>query len=75
MGYRLLKGGAAQRLVAGVAPPFDGRVREPRLHEVMRQRFRLGRRRCGEAVAQNLGDATAPRSLWWPHARCRGQGE
>ena len=57
MGDRLLEGGAAQRLVAGLAPPFDGGVGHARLREMMRQRFRLGRRRIGEAVAQNLGDA------------------
>src|SRR5215469_14036486 len=53
---RLLEGGTAQRLVAGLAPPFDGGVGQTRLRRVMRQHFRLGRRRVREAVAQNLGD-------------------
>jgi hypothetical protein len=54
---RLLKRGAAKRLVAGLAPPFDRRVGQPRLREMMRRRFRrrLGGR--GEAVAEDLGDA------------------
>src|SRR5271168_3809578 len=37
-----LEGGAAQRLVAGLAPPFDGIIGHAGLREVMRQRFRLG---------------------------------
>jgi len=47
----------SQRLVAGIAPPFDRRVGQARLSEVMRKRFRLGRRNGGEAIAQTLGDA------------------
>jgi hypothetical protein len=31
---RLLKGGAAQRLIAGLAPPFDRRIGEARLREM-----------------------------------------
>src|SRR5215472_2171627 len=46
-----------QRLVAGLAPPFDGGVGQTRLCKMMRQYFRLGRRGVREAVAQNLGDA------------------
>jgi hypothetical protein len=41
MRYRLLEGGAAQCLVAGLAPPFDRRVGLARMSEVMRERFRL----------------------------------
>ncbi len=48
---RLLERGAAQRLVAGLAPPFDRRVRHARLREVVRQRFGLGGRGVGKAVA------------------------
>src|ERR1700719_994702 len=51
---RLLKGGTAQRLVAGLAPPLDRRVGETGFGEMMRQGFRLGRSRGGEAVAQSL---------------------
>jgi hypothetical protein len=36
------EGGAAQRLVAGLAPPFDRLIVEARLGEVMRQHFGLG---------------------------------
>src|SRR5215471_15519938 len=54
---RLLEGGTAQRLVAGLAPPFDGGLGQSSLRKVMRQHFRLGRRSVGEAVTQNLGDA------------------
>ena len=54
---RLLEGGAAQRLVAGLAPPFDGGIGQTRLRKMMRQHFRLGRRRLRETVPQNLGDA------------------
>jgi hypothetical protein len=54
---RFLESGTMQRLVAGFAPPFDGRVGQTRLREVMRQHFRLGRRSVREAIAQNLGDA------------------
>ena len=55
---RFLEGGAAQRLVAGLAPPFDRGVGHARLREVMREHFRLGGGGVGEAVAQNLRDAT-----------------
>ena len=54
---RFLEGGAAQRLVAGLAPPFDRGVGHAGLAEVISERFRLGRRRIGEAIAQNFGDA------------------
>jgi hypothetical protein len=54
---RFLESGAAQRLVAGLAPPFDRRVGHARLREVISQRFRLGGGRISEAVAQSLGDA------------------
>ena len=51
---RLLKGGTAQRLVAGLAPPFDRGVSKTGLGEMMRQHFGLRRRLVGEAVAQGL---------------------
>ena len=38
MGDRLLEGGAAQRLVAGLAPPFDGEIVEAGLGEMMGDR-------------------------------------
>jgi|ERR1700674_435299 len=41
MRCRLLKRGAAQRLVAGLAPPFDRSFGEARLREMMRDDFRL----------------------------------
>ena len=51
MGDRLLEGGAAQSLVAGLAPPFDRQIVEPSLGEVMGDRLGFGR--C--AFAQDLG--------------------
>ena len=51
MGDRLLEGRAAQRLVAGLAPPFDRKIVEAGLREMMGDRFGFGR--C--AVAQDLG--------------------
>ena len=51
---RFLKRGAAQRLIAGLAPPFDGRVGHARLREVISERFRLSRGGVGEAIAQDL---------------------
>ena len=50
---RLGEGGAAQRLVARLAPPFDREVGLSRLREVMRERLGLRRGR-GE---QDLGRA------------------
>jgi hypothetical protein len=57
MGDRLLESRAAERLVAGLAPPFDRRVGETGLCKVISERFRLAPRCVGETVAQNLGDA------------------
>ena len=54
---RLSEGGAAQRLVAGFAPPFDRKLRLARLREVMRERLGLQRGR-GQ---QNLGRAPVQR--------------
>jgi hypothetical protein len=51
---RLLKGGTAQRLVAGLAPPFDRRINQTSLREMMRQHFGLSRRLVVEAIAQSL---------------------
>src|SRR5580693_1222071 len=42
---RLLEGGAAQRLVARLAPPFDREFVEAGLSEMMGDDLRLGRRR------------------------------
>src|SRR5208337_4648302 len=56
MGDRLLEGRAAQRLVARLAPPFDGEIVETGLGEMMGDRFGLGVR-----VAQRLGRAAVER--------------
>ena len=47
MGDRLLERGAPQRLVAGLAPPFDREVVEAGLREMMGDDFRLGRGAVG----------------------------
>src|SRR6516165_9462518 len=57
---RLLEGGTAQRLVAGLAPPFDGGVGQTRLRKVMRQHFRLGRSAL-KAIAQDFRGAAVQR--------------
>jgi hypothetical protein len=56
MGDRFLEGRAAQRLVARLAPPFDGEVVEARFGEMMGDDFRLG---CGalRLIAQDFGGA------------------
>ena len=56
MGDRLLEGRAAQRLVARLAPPFDGEIVEAGLGEMMGDRFGLG-----VGVAQRLGRAAVQR--------------
>jgi hypothetical protein len=43
MGDRLLKGRAAQSLIARLAPPFDCKIVEAGLGEVMGDDFRRGR--------------------------------
>ena len=58
MGDRLLEGRAAQRLVARLAPPFDGEIVETGLGEMMGDRFGLGAARL---VAQHLGRAAMQR--------------
>ena len=58
MGDRLLEGRAAQRLVARLAPPFDGEIVEPGLGEMMGDRLGLGR--CAFRLTHKLrrrGDA------------------
>src|SRR5262249_5468178 len=50
-------GSRAGPRLGALPPPWVGGVTRPRLRKVMRQPFRLGRRRVREAVAQNLGDA------------------
>jgi hypothetical protein len=54
---RFLEGGAAQRLVASLTPPFNGGIGQAGLSKVMRKHFGLRRRLVGEAVAQSLSDA------------------
>jgi hypothetical protein len=51
MGNRLLECGAAKGLVARLAPPFDRKIVEARLGEVMRDRLGFGR--C--AFTQDFG--------------------
>jgi hypothetical protein len=51
MGDRLLEGGAAQSLVARLAPPFDCKIVEAGLREMMRDGLGFGR--C--AFAQEFG--------------------
>ena len=57
MGYRLLEGRAAQRLVAGLAPPLDRLIVEAGLREMMGDRFGFGRR----AFAQDFRRAAMER--------------
>ena len=57
MGDRLLEGRAAQRLVARLAPPFDGEIVETGLGEMMGDRLGLGA--C--ASTQHLGGAAMQR--------------
>src|SRR5215831_12026752 len=47
---------AAQGLVAGLAPPFDCRLVEPGLGQMMGDEFRLGRGDRRELAAQCIGD-------------------
>jgi len=62
LGYRLNQRRALQRPLSRLAPPLDGRFREARLSEVMRQQFRLGRSSAADIIEQNLGDATVQNS-------------
>ena len=60
MGDRLLEGGPAKRLVARLAPPFDGEIVETGLGEMMGDRFGLGvggDQRVGGATVQRLAAA------------------
>ena len=60
MGDRLLEGRAAQRLVARSSPPFDCRIVEPGLGEMMGDRLELGVRaeqRLGGVAMQRLAPA------------------
>ena len=52
---RLLPG-AAQGLVAGLPPPFDRRLVETGLSQMMSDEFRFGRRDRRELSAQGIGD-------------------
>ena len=59
MGDRFLEGGAAQRLIAGLAPPFDGGVGHACLREVAgRQSLRFARGGIGKTVAQHFRHAS-----------------
>ena len=60
MGYRLLEGGTAERLVARLPPPFDGEIVEAGLSKMMRDRFGLsvgGDQRLGRAAVERLAVA------------------
>ena len=52
----LLERGAAERLVAGFSPPFDRRLVEPGLRQMVGDEFRLGRRDRRELSAQGISD-------------------
>ena len=56
MGDRLLERGAAQRLVAGLSPPFDREFVEAGLRKMVGDDFWLGRRALG-GIAQEFGGA------------------
>ena len=56
MGGGLLERRTAERLVAGLAPPFDRRLVETGLGQMMGDDFRLGRDDCRELAAQGIGD-------------------
>jgi hypothetical protein len=56
MGGCLLERRAAQGLVASLAPPFDRRLVETGLGQMMGDQFRLGRRDRRELAAQGIGD-------------------
>ena len=56
MGGCLLVCRAAERLVAGLAPPFDRRLVEPGLGQMVGDEFRLGRRDSRELSVQDIGD-------------------
>ena len=60
MGDRLLEGGAAERLVARLAPPLDREVVEAGLSEMVGDDFRLGRGALGR-VAQDFRGAAVQR--------------
>ena len=59
MGDRLLEGGAAQRLIARFAPPFDREVVEAGFGEMMGDDFGFGRSALGfhRAGLRRRGDA------------------
>jgi hypothetical protein len=56
VGGCFLERGAAQGLGAGPAPPFDRRLVEPGLGQMMGDDFRLGRGDRRELAAQGIGD-------------------
>src|SRR6516162_3452428 len=56
MSDRLLKRGAVERHITGLAPPFDGEIVEAGLGEMMSDDFRLGSGAL-RVVAQDFGGA------------------
>ena len=60
MGDRLLEGGAAKRLVARLAPPFDREIVEAGFGEMMGDDFRFGRRAL-RLIAKDFARATVRR--------------
>ena len=50
-------GRTPERLLAGFAPPFDRRLREPRLREMMGDDLRLGLSDRREMITQRFRDA------------------
>jgi hypothetical protein len=62
VGGSLLEGGAAQGLIAGLPPPFDRRLIETSLGQMVGDEFGLGRDSRGEghATHQLTGAVLAP---------------
>ena len=60
MGDRLLERRAAQGLIAGLTPPFDGEIVKSGFGEMMGDDFRLGRGALG-LIAQDFGGAAVQR--------------
>src|SRR5215471_1528458 len=58
MRNRLVVGGSVQRPVTRLDPPFDGRLAEPRLGEMMGDDLRLDLGHCLELIAQGFGNAS-----------------
>jgi hypothetical protein len=54
VGNRFLESGTGQRLVASLAPLFEGCVSQASLRKMMREELRPGQRGIGKAVARLL---------------------